>query len=329
MSEKITKIKKIFENNSIYSINKKINENDTLSDANKHLLGVIVKVFECDDSRKIELIKENQIDMLLNNIFDMPDVDGINYFTTVQEFINFLMYCMPEKDFCMVDFVKLEDKHICDLNEILMSYDNKMSVRIDKEFLDFNPDTCDLINSEIACYLESEGIYDNYFCDDVKIATMRRSIDESKIFEGDDTFGKIERLGTMTENEIILLYGLLTGDYGVSYSPSLKYILEEEITRNPYGKIANTLSPLSSSEMTQIQYDHSSSNVSYDEFWKSLEDKYGKAFESYVKLFKRILPISESRKLLVSEKPFNIVKGINERLYVVGGKNNQYLRIIK
>lgn len=326
--ENLKTIKKIFECNSPFAVRRKINESECLTDADKHLLDIVADIIESDDEVKINSLKDSQIDMFLEATDELPKV---YYFKTVQDVVNYLMVIFSSYDFCMCDFTKMEDRHVCELNDTLLSYSQSVGQKLTKDYFDTHQEEYTEIITMIRDYLVSEGIYDEYFDQDIEMGMYKKEFcNESLIFEGNTVEDKIARLSTMSENELLLLYGLATGNYISNYSYSVKVALEDEIRNHPYGKVSKTLEPLSQNDYDYLQNQVGNIDpVLYDEFWRSIEDKYGKSFESYSRLYKKLLPVNESRNLMKSDRIFHLVKGVNEKLYIVGGKNNEYLRLVK
>ena len=92
--------------------------------------------------------------------------------------------------------------------------------------------------------------------------------------------------------------------------------------------MSNTLNPLSQEEWNTIQNKYGNTDpAGYDEFWRSLEDKYG-IVESYRRLLKHNFPVLECARLMTDDKTFHLSRMNNGRICVVGGVNNEYLRLI-
>ncbi len=319
--ENLQKIRSVFEKNSLFAVKKKINESD-LSDANKHLLNIVSDVIVSDDSSKISAIKDDQFDLLISVL------PNSGYFPNTSSLITFLDALIGDR-IIMIDCESLSDEDCDYCNDLLLEIEKRSGCPITIELLSYAEDEKSELIYNILDYLESKGLYDKFLTDQLDIAQYKRELNEDLIFEGDSVDDKLSRLRELNDNEKLLLYGLATGNYNVPYSSDIQYYLEEEITNHPNGKVARSLSPLSEDDYNYLESNiNDISKRDYDAFWSELENKFGKTFESYL-LHKKIFGITESRRLLLSDSSLHIVRGINEKLYVVGGKNNNYIRIIK
>lgn len=326
--ENLNRIKKIFENNSVYSIKQKINESECLNDANKHLLDIVSDVIASDDHIRIDALGDKQLEILADTINGMSN---IYYFRTAQEMISYFLIVMNNYDFCMIDFTKVADRHVDYLNSLLVDFTEAYGNNLTKQWLEEHPMAYLEIMVMIKDYLISEEIYDDCYMTDIEMGMFKRSIcNEALIFEGNTLEDKIARIEQMDDNSLLLLYGAATGEFLTYASNSLKSWLINDLKNNPTGKISNVLSPVSDEDLLKLSSQASQvSPADYDEFWKSLEQKYGTTFESYRKFFKNVLNVNEARSLMSKGNILSVVKGVNENLYLVMGKNNEYVRLIK
>ena len=159
---------------------------------------------------------------------------------------------------------------------------------------------------------------------DIDMANFKRSL----VAESDSSLqSKIELINAMSSAELTLAYTSILGlqptdDY------TMRSAIIQDVTDHPYGKMSKTLEPLSQDEWNNMQSQYSNgSPAGYDEFWKSLEEKYG-ILECYRKMLKHNFPVLECVRLMTDDKTYHLSRMNNGQLCVVGGINNEYLRLI-
>lgn len=310
--ENLIKVQSIFENNSLNSIKKKINESSLLGDALREELQLLSDEISAGN---YSVVTPQQMTMLLDTIEGMEIVNAVKDYNSA---ITVLRLILSDLEFLSVNFEALSEDCIDDINTMLLNDD----INTIKDF-ETKGISAELKATVIEILKDNEAW--NYdIIGDIDMANFKRSL----VAESDSSIqSKIELINAMSSAELTLAYTSILGlqpadDY------TMRSAIIQDVTDHPYGKMSKTLEPLSQDEWNNMQSQYSdSSPVGYDEFWKSLEEKYG-ILECYRKMLKHNFPVLECMRLMTDDKTYHLSRMNNGRLCVVGGINNEYLRLI-
>lgn len=310
--ENLIKVQAIFENNSLNSIKKKINESSLLGDALREELQLLSDEISVGN---YSVVTPQQMTMLLDTIEGMEIANAVKDYNSA---VTVLRLMLSDLEFLSVNFEALSEDCIDDINTMLLNDD----INTIKDF-ETRGISAELKATVIEILKDNEAW--NYdIIGDIDMANFKRSL----VAESDSSLqSKIELINAMSSAELTLAYANILGlqpadDY------TMRSAIIQDVTDHPYGKMSKTLEPLSQDEWNNMQSQYSSgSPVGYDEFWKSLEEKYG-ILECYRKMLKHNFPVLECMRLMTDDKTYHLSRMNNGRLCVVGGINNEYLRLI-
>ena len=310
--ENLIKIQSIFENNSLNSIKKKINESSLLGDALREELQLLSDEINMGN---YSVVTPQQMTMLLDTIEGMEIANAVKDYNSA---VTILRLILSDLEFLSVNFEALPEDCIDDINTMLLN-ENISTIK------DFETRGISLeLKASIIEILKDNEAWNYDIIGDIDMANFKRSL----VAESDSSLqSKIELINAMSSAELTLAYTSILGlqpadDY------TMRSAIIQDVTDHPYGKMSKTLEPLSQDEWNNMQSQYSdSSPVGYDEFWKSLEEKYG-ILECYRKMLKHNFPVLECMRLMTDDKTYHLSRMNNGRLCVVGGINNEYLRLI-
>lgn len=305
-----------------------MNNIDT-SDSDMMLLNMVSEFLKNGDVdlliEKLPNFSEKQLDILYNSILDCCG----SYFKSKNELMMFLNKFFTIQELLHFDVDNLTDVDLSNINKSLMNiessinFNNVYDIELDEELMES-------VRSSIIEYFESKNMFDKGFIEDVESASVTRDIlDNDAILESDAVSDKIKKLEEMDDQSITFLYSMFTGNYTASYSQSMRSELSQEVVKHPIGQIAKYLSPVSQEQQDGLLADNGSSQSEVDQFWQSMQDKYGRINENLLMLYTKLFPINECRRLLTSLSNINVVKGINENYYIVSGKNLNSIKLLK
>lgn len=310
--ENLIKVQSIFENNSLNSIKKKINESSLLGDALREELQLLSDEISAGN---YSVVTPQQMTMLLDTIEGMEIANAVKDYNSA---VTVLRLMLSDLEFLSVNFEALSEDCIDDINTMLLN-ENISTIK------DFETKGISLeLKASIIEILKDNEAWNYDIVGDIDMANFKRSL----VAESDSSLqSKIELINAMSSVELTLAYTSILGlqptdDY------TMRSAIIQDVTDHPYGKMSKTLEPLSQDEWNNMQSQYSdSSPVGYDEFWKSLEEKYG-ILECYRKMLKHNFPVLECMRLMTDDKTYHLSRMNNGRLCVVGGINNEYLRLI-
>lgn len=310
--ENLIKVQAIFENNSLNSIKKKINESSLLGDALREELQLLSDEINMGN---YSVVTPQQMTMLLDTIEGMEIVNAVKDYNSA---VTVLRLMLSDLEFLSVNFEALSEDCIDDINTMLLN-ENISTIK------DFETKGISIeLKASIIEILKDNEVWNYDIIGDIDMANFKRSL----VAESDSSLqSKIELINAMSSAELTLAYTSILGlqptdDY------TMRSAIIQDVTDHPYGKMSKTLEPLSQDEWDNMQSQYSdSSPVGYDEFWKSLEEKYG-ILECYRKMLKHNFPVLECMRLMTDDKTYHLSRMNNGRLCVVGGINNEYLRLI-
>lgn len=310
--ENLIKIQSIFENNSLNSIKKKINESSLLGDALREELQLLSDEINIGN---YSVVTPQQMTMLLDTIEGMEIVNAVKDYNSA---ITVLRLILSDLEFLSVNFEALSEDCIDDINTMLLN--EKINTIKDFETKGISTE----LKATVIEILKDSEAWNYDIVGDIDMANFKRSL----VAESDSSLqSKIELINAMSSAEITLAYTSILGlqpadDY------TMRSAIIQDVTDHPYGKMSKTLEPLSQDEWNNMQSQYSNdSPVGYDEFWKSLEEKYG-ILECYRKMLKHNFPVLECMRLMTDDKTYHLSRMNNGQLCVVGGINNEYLRLI-
>lgn len=310
--ENLIKVQSIFENNSLNSIKKKINESSLLGDALREELQLLSDEINAGN---YSVVTPQQMTMLLDTIEGMEIANAVKDYNSA---VTVLRLMLSDLEFLSVNFEALSGDCIDDINTMLLN-ENISTIK------DFETKGISLeLKASIIEILKDNEAWNYDIIGDIDMANFKRSL----VAESDSSLqSKIELINAMSSAELTLAYTSILGlqptdDY------TMRSAIIQDVTDHPYGKMSKTLEPLSQDEWNNMQSQYSNgSPVGYDEFWKSLEEKYG-ILECYRKMLKHNFPVLECVRLMTDDKTYHLSRMNNGRLCVVGGINNEYLRLI-
>lgn len=310
--ENLIKVQSIFENNSLNSIKKKINESSLLGDALREELQLLSDEISVGN---YSVVTPQQMTMLLDTIEGMEIANAVKDYNSA---VTVLRLMLSDLEFLSVNFEALSEDCIDDINTMLLNDD----INTIKDFETKGIST--ELKATVIEILKDNEAWNYDIIGDIDMANFKRSL----VAESDSPMqSKIELINAMSSAELTLAYTSILGlqpadDY------TMRSAIIQDVTDHPYGKMSKTLEPLSQDEWNNMQSQYSdSSPVGYDEFWKSLEEKYG-ILECYRKMLKHNFPVLECMRLMTDDKTYHLSRMNNGRLCVVGGINNEYLRLI-
>lgn len=310
--ENLIKVQSIFENNSLNSIKKKINESSLLGDALREELQLLSDEISMGN---YSVVTPQQMTMLLDTIEGMEIANAVKDYNSA---VTVLRLMLSDLEFLSVNFEALSEDCIDDINTMLLNDD--INTIKDFETRGISAE----LKALIIEILKDNEAWNYDIVGDIDMANFKRSL----VAESDSSLqSKIELINAMSSAELTLAYTSILGlqptdDY------TMRSAIIQDVTDHPYGKMSKTLEPLSQDEWNNMQSQYSdSSPVGYDEFWKSLEEKYG-ILECYRKMLKHNFPVLECMRLMTDDKTYHLSRMNNGRLCVVGGINNEYLRLI-
>lgn len=310
--ENLIKVQSIFENNSLNSIKKKINESSLLGDALREELQLLSDEISAGN---YSVVTPQQMTMLLDTIEGMEIANAVKDYNSA---VTVLRLMLSDLEFLSVNFEALSEDCIDDINTMLLNDD----INTIKDFETKGIST--ELKATVIEILKDNEAWNYDIIGDIDMANFKRSL----VAESDSPMqSKIELINAMSSAELTLAYTSILGlqpadDY------TMRSAIIQDVTDHPYGKMSKTLEPLSQDEWNNMQSQYSdSSPVGYDEFWKSLEEKYG-ILECYRKMLKHNFPVLECMRLMTDDKTYHLSRMNNGRLCVVGGINNEYLRLI-
>lgn len=310
--ENLIKIQSIFENNSLNSIKKKINESSLLGDALREELQLLSDEINMGN---YSVVTPQQMTMLLDTIEGMEIVNAVKDYNSA---ITVLRLILSDLEFLSVNFEALSEDCIDDINTMLLN--EKINTIKDFETRGISAE----LKATVIEILKDNEAWNYDIIGDIDMANFKRSL----VAESDSSLqSKIELINAMSSAELTLAYTSILGlqptdDY------TMRSAIIQDVTDHPYGKMSKTLEPLSQDEWNNMQSQYSNgSPVGYDEFWKSLEEKYG-ILECYRKILKHNFPVLECVRLMTDDKTYHLSRMNNGQLCVVGGINNEYLRLI-
>ena len=310
--ENLIKVQSIFENNSLNSIKKKINESSLLGDALREELQLLSDEISAGN---YSVVTPQQMTMLLDTIEGMEIANAVKDYNSA---VTVLRLILSDLEFLSVNFEALSENCIDDINTMLLN-ENISTIK------DFETRGISIeLKASIIEILKDNEAWNYDIVGDIDMANFKRSL----VTESDSSLqSKIELINAMSSAELTLAYTSILGlqptdDY------TMRSAIIQDVTDHPYGKMSKTLEPLSQDEWDNMQSQYSNgSPVGYDEFWKSLEEKYG-ILECYRKMLKHNFPILECMRLMTDDKIYHLSRMNNGQLCVVGGINNEYLRLI-
>ena len=310
--ENLIKVQSIFENNSLNSIKKKINESSLLGDALREELQLLSDEINVGN---YSVVTPQQMTMLLDTIEGMEIANAVKDYNSA---VTVLRLMLSDLEFLSVNFEALSEDCIDDINTMLLN--ENISTIKDFETRGISVE----LKATVIEILKDNEAWNYDIIGDIDMANFKRSL----VAESDSSLqSKIELINTMSSAELTLAYTSILGlqptdDY------TMRSAIIQDVTDHPYGKMSKTLEPLSQDEWNNMQSQYSdSSPVGYDEFWKSLEEKYG-ILECYRKMLKHNFPVLECVRLMTDDKTYHLSRMNNGQLCVVGGINNEYLRLI-
>lgn len=310
--ENLIKVQSIFENNSLNSIKKKINESSLLGDALREELQLLSDEISAGN---YSVVTPQQMTMLLDTIEGMEIVNAVKDYNSA---ITVLRLILSDLEFLSVNFEALSEDCIDDINTMLLN--EKINTIKDFETRGISAE----LKATVIEILKDNEAWNYDIVGDIDMANFKRSL----VAESDSSLqSKIELINAMSSTELTLAYTSILGlqptdDY------TMRSAIIQDVTDHPYGKMSKTLEPLSQDEWNNMQSQYSNgSPAGYDEFWKSLEEKYG-ILECYRKMLKYNFPVLECMRLMTDDKTYHLSRMNNGRLCVVGGINNEYLRLI-
>lgn len=310
--ENLIKVQSIFENNSLNSIKKKINESSLLGDALREELQLLSDEINAGN---YSVVTPQQMTMLLDTIEGMEIANAVKDYNSA---VTVLRLILSDLEFLSVNFEALSEDCIDDINTMLLN--EKINTIKDFETRGISTE----LKATVIEILKDNEAWNYDIIGDIDMANFKRSL----VAESDSSLqSKIELINAMSSAELTLAYTSILGlqptdDY------TMRSAIIQDVTDHPYGKMSKTLEPLSQDEWNNMQSQYSNgSPVGYDEFWKSLEEKYG-ILECYRKMLKHNFPVLECMRLMTDDKTYHLSRMNNGRLCVVGGINNEYLRLI-
>lgn len=310
--ENLIKVQAIFENNSLNSIKKKINESSLLGDALREELQLLSDEINMGN---YSVVTPQQMTMLLDTIEGMEIANAVKDYNSA---VTVLRLMLSDLEFLSVNFEALSENCIDDINTMLLNDD--ISTIKDFETRGISAE----LKATVIEILKDNEAWNYDIIGDIDMANFKRSL----VAESDSSLqSKIELINAMSSAELTLAYTSILGlqptdDY------TMRSAIIQDVTDHPYGKMSKTLEPLSQDEWNNMQSQYSNgSPVGYDEFWKSLEEKYG-ILECYRKMLKHNFPVLECVRLMTDDKTYHLSRMNSGRLCVVGGINNEYLRLI-
>ena len=310
--ENLIKVQSIFENNSLNSIKKKINESSLLGDALQEELQLLSDEISVGN---YSIVTPQQMTMLLDTIEGMEIANAIKDYNSATTVLRLIL---SDLEFLSVNFEALSEDCIDDINTMLLN-ENISTIK------DFESKGISVELKALVIEILKDNEAWNYdIIGDIDMANFKRSL----VAESDSSLqSKIKLINDMSSAELTLAYTSILGlqptdDY------TMRSAIIQDVTDHPYGKMSKTLEPLSQDEWNNMQSQYSNgSPAEYDEFWKSLEEKYG-ILECYRKMLKHNFPVLECMRLMTDDKTYHLSRMNNGRLCVVGGINNEYLRLI-
>lgn len=310
--ENLIKVQAIFENNSLNSIKKKINESSLLGDALREELQLLSDEISAGN---YSVVTSQQMTMLLDTIEGMEIANAVKDYNSA---VTVLRLMLSDLEFLSVNFEALSEDCIDDINTMLLN--EKINTIKDFETRGISAE----LKATVIEILKDNEAWNYDIIGDIDMANFKRSL----VAESDSSLqSKIELINAMSSAELTLAYTSILGlqpadDY------TMRSAIIQDVTDHPYGKMSKTLEPLSQDEWNSMQSQYSNgSPVGYDEFWKSLEEKYG-ILECYRKMLKHNFPVLECVRLMTDDKTYHLSRMNNGQLCVVGGINNEYLRLI-
>ena len=310
--ENLIKVQAIFENNSLNSIKKKINESSLLGDALREELQLLSDEISAGN---YSVVTPQQMTMLLDTIEGMEIANAVKDYNSA---VTVLRLILSDLEFLSVNFEALSEDCIDDINTMLLN--EKINTIKDFETRGISAE----LKATVIEILKDNEAWNYDIIGDIDMANFKRSL----VAESDSSLqSKIELINAMSSAELTLAYASILGlqptdDY------TMRSAIIQDVTDHPYGKMSKTLEPLSQDEWNNMQSQYSKgSPTGYDEFWKSLEEKYG-ILECYRKMLKHNFPVLECMRLMTDDKTYHLSRMNNGRLCVVGGINNEYLRLI-
>lgn len=310
--ENLIKVQSIFENNSLNSIKKKINESSLLGDALREELQLLSDEISAGN---YSVVTPQQMTMLLDTIEGMEIANAVKDYNSA---VTVLRLMLSDLEFLSVNFEALSVNCIDDINTMLLN--ENISTIKDFETRGISAE----LKATVIEILKDNEAWNYDIIGDIDMANFKRSL----VAESDSSLqSKIELINAMSSAELTLAYTSILGlqpadDY------TMRSAIIQDVTDHPYGKMSKTLEPLSQDEWNNMQSQYSNgSPVGYDEFWKSLEEKYG-ILECYRKMLKHNFPVLECMRLMTDDKTYHLSRMNSGRLCVVGGINNEYLRLI-
>lgn len=311
--ENLIKVQSIFENNSLNSIKKKINENSLLGDALReelHLLSDEISI------GNYSVVTPQQMTMLLETIEGMELANAVKDYNSATTVLRLIL---SDLEFLSVNFEKLSADCIDDINTFLLN-ENISTIR------DFEEKGISIeLKASIIEILKDNEAWNYDIVNDIDMANFKRSL----VIESDSSLqSKMELINDMSSAELTLAYVNILGLQPGASDSAMRYAIAQDVTNHPYGKMSKVLEPLSEDEWNNMQSKFSNiSPATYDEFWKSLESKYG-VLECYRKMLKHNFPILECMRLMTDDKTYHLSRMNDGKLCVIGGINNEYLRLI-
>lgn len=310
--ENLIKVQSIFENNSLNSIKKKINESSLLGDALREELQLLSDEISMGN---YSVVTPQQMTMLLDTIEGMEIANAVKDYNSA---VTVLRLMLSDLEFLSVNFEALSEDCIDDINTMLLN--ENISTIKDFETRGISTE----LKATVIEILKDNEAWNYDIAGDIDMANFKRSL----VAESDSSLqSKIELINAMSSAELTLAYTSILGlqpadDY------TMRSAIIQDVTDHPYGKMSKTLEPLSQDEWNNMQSQYSNGfPAGYDEFWKSLEEKYG-ILECYRKMLKHNFPVLECVRLMTDDKTYHLSRMNNGRLCVVGGINNEYLRLI-
>lgn len=311
--ENLLKVQSIFENNSLNSIKKKINESSLLGDALReelHLLSDEISV------GNYSVVTPQQVVMLLDTIEGMEIANAVKDYNSA---VTVLRLMLSDLEFLSVNFEMLSEDCVDDINTMLLN--ENISAIKDFETSDISAE----LKATIIEILKDNEAWNYDVVSDIDMANFKRSL----VAESDSSLqSKIELINNMSSAELTLAYNNILGLQRIVDDSTMRSAIIQDVTDNPNGRMSKTLEPLSQDELDNMQSKYTNvSPADYDEFWKSLESKYG-VMESYRKMLKHNFPVLECARLMTDDKTYHLSRMNNGQLCVIGGINNEYLRLI-
>lgn len=310
--ENLIKVQSIFENNSLNSIKKKINESSLLGDAKREELQLLSDEISIGN---YSVVTPQQMTMLLETIEGMEIANVVKDYNSA---VTTLRLILSDLEFLSVNFEALSEDCIDDINTMLLN--ENISTIKDFETKGISAE----LKASVIEVLKDNEAWNYDIVNDIDMANFKRSL----VAESDSSLqSKIELINAMSSDELTLAYTSILGlqptdDY------TMRSAIIQDVTEHPYGKMSKILEPLSQDELDNMQSRYSNvSPADYDEFWKSLEDKYG-ILECYRKMLKHNFPVLECMRLMTDDKTYHLSRMDNGQLCVIGGINNEYLRLI-